>query len=80
LIAAFHERYPYYKHCDVVFRVIRFRVRSEKIERDENVWGPDLFGMQEIIVPDEEAVEYILRLWQVPLQSLVEPRHTDIPV
>lgn len=79
-IMAFRNRFPYYSDCDVVFRVIRFRVESQHIAEDKHLWGPDLAGLQEIYLPSEEAVDYILGLWKVPLDTLVEPRNTDIPV
>jgi hypothetical protein len=79
-IAAFHRSFPYYGDCDVIFRIIRFRADSQRLANDEDLWGQDLLGLQEIYVPSEDAVEFILNMWKVPAETLVAPRNTEIPV
>jgi hypothetical protein len=76
----FPDRIPYYSSCETVYRLLRFRVTSEQLEQGVNCSKEDLFGVQEVIVPTEEAVQFILQLWQVPIESLVAPRLTDIPI
>ena len=79
-ILAFQSRFPYYSECAFIFRVIRFRVESQRLVEDQDFSQEDLVGLQEIYLPSEEAVEYVLRLWKTPLESLVAPRNTEIPV
>jgi len=76
----FKNRFPYFRDLEVVFRVIRFRVRSHLIEQNIHVGPNDLIGLQEINLPNESAVEFILDMWNVPLDSLLSPRFVEIPV
>jgi hypothetical protein len=32
------------------------------------------------VLPDEAALEFVLRLWVPDLEALVEPRLTDVPI
>ena len=79
-IPGFKSQYPYLAGCDVAYRLARFRIRSEIITRDLHCCHEDLFGLQDIHVPTEEDVVNILRIWQVPPESLQEPRETEVPI
>jgi hypothetical protein len=70
----------YYANAKTIYRAIRFRVRSEIIEADLNVGPNDLAGLQQIYLPSEEAVEYVLSLWQISPDELLSPREVAIPV
>ena len=76
----FENRFPYFRDLDSVFRVIRFRVRSHFIEQDIHVGPNDLIGLQEIYLPSESDVEFVLGLWQLPAENLQSPRFVEIPV
>ncbi len=73
-------RFPYFSNAIYHYRLIRFRVSSSVIENGENAGPEDLADHQEIILPNLDAVVYILDLWQVPCQSLRSPRDVEIPV
>ena len=56
-IIGFQGRFPYYSNCEVIFRIIRFRVKSQDIEEDKDFCTQDLIDLQQVFLPTEEAVE-----------------------
>lgn len=79
-VPRFMEKFPYYANMDVVYRIMRFRVDSHLIKSDHDFYGEDLAGLQEVYLPTQEAVLYLLDLWKVPVESLLPPSQTDVPV
>lgn len=73
-------RFPYLDEAPMIYRCIRFRVKSLMIEQDADVGPHDLIGLQELNLPSEEGVEFVLRIWKVPPESLRPPKDVDIPV
>lgn len=73
-------RFPYFEDAAVIYRCIRFRVMSELIDEDADVGPHDLAGLQEIFLPSQESVEFVLGVWRVPASSLLPPREVEIPV
>ena len=78
--AVFEMQFPYYAGVEVAYRLVRFRANASLIEQDYNFSMPELAGLQEIYLPSEEAVEFVLALWKVAPESFVAPKLTDIPV
>ncbi|MDF1743701.1 MAG: hypothetical protein P1V19_08395, partial [Gimesia sp.] len=76
----FKNRFPYFQDLEKLYRVIRFRVQSQLIDLDANVGPDDLFDLQSIYLSNEDAVCFILGIWQVPPDQLQPPRYVDIPV
>jgi hypothetical protein len=76
----FENRFPNLRDRDLVFRVIRFRVRAMLIEQDINVGPDDLIELQQIYLPSQSDVEFVLEIWQVASDSLQSPRFVEIPV
>jgi hypothetical protein len=76
----FEARFPYLDETTILYRAIRFRVEARLISEDADVCMEDLVGLQEIFLPDENAVEFIMNVWKVPLDALLSPRVVDIPV
>jgi hypothetical protein len=74
------ESFYYFENCERIFRVIRFRVETSLIEQDLSIGNDALFGLQQICLPSEEAVEFVLNLWQVDPADLLSPRDVEIPV
>jgi hypothetical protein len=74
------ERFPYLQDSPVFFRCIRFRVESKYIEKDLDVAQDDMADIQEIMLPTEDAAEFVIRIWDVNPADLKHPRHVDIPV
>ena len=79
-IPGFQNQFPYLADFPVVYRVIRFRVDASLLEDDYDFCNEDLVGMQEIYMPSESGVEFVLDLWKVPLESLMPPSQSKIPV
>ena len=79
-VMTFEERFPYYVGAKTLCRCIRFRVKSLLIEQDADVGSHDLIGLQEIYLPSENDVEFVLRLWKVAVGDLLSPRQVEIPV
>jgi hypothetical protein len=79
-IPGFRNQFPYLDGLPIVFRVIRFRVDAALLAEDYDFCNEDLVGLQEIYLPSESAVEFILGLWQVSLESFRPPNQTEVPV
>jgi len=79
-IPGFHNQFPYLDGLPIVFRVIRFRVEATLLADDYDFCNEDLVGLQEVYLPSENAVEFVLDIWQVPLESLKPPNQTEVPV
>ena len=79
-IIGFATRFPYLSGNEIVFRVIRFRVESRFIDNDLSVGPNDLLNKQEIYLPDESAVEFILGVWKILPSDMKSPRMVEIPV
>lgn len=79
-VTNFEGRFPYLGDAMTLYRCIRFRVKSELIEQDAEVGPHDLVGMQEIFLPSEDDVAFVLRLWRVSEDELLSPRQVEIPV
>jgi hypothetical protein len=73
-------QFTYLDGAPTIFRAIRFRVMSALIEADLDVGPEDLIGLQTIVLPSEDAVEFVMGIWKVPLDKLLSPRNVDIPV
>jgi hypothetical protein len=76
----FDQRFPYLKGESVVYRLMRFRVDTNIIDKDDDCSMEDLIGLQSIYVPSENAAIMILDIWEVPASSLLPPNKTSIPV
>ena len=74
------ERYRYLGSRDVLYRARRFQVSRGVLDTDYDVSEEDLWDSQSIVLPDEAALEFVLRLWLPDLEALVEPRRTDVPI
>jgi len=79
-IIGFEGRFPYLVGNKIVYRLMRFRVESSLIDRDEHCSNEDLIGLQSIYVATEEDALNILKIWQVLPESLRQPRETEVPV
>jgi len=79
-VVNFAGRFPYFDEATTPYRCVRFRVDSALIEQDADVHTEELVGLQEIFLPSEEAVEFVLRFWKVSNGELESPRHVEIPV
>ena len=76
----FDGRFPYLSETQILYRAIRFRVKSILIEEDADVGPNDLIGLQEIFLPSEEHVEFVMRMWKIPIDTLLSPKQVEIPV
>lgn len=74
------SRFPYLAGAEIIYRAIRFRVNSDLIENDTDVGPNDLVGLQEVFLPTEDSVAYILSVWKVEIDELLPPKYVDIPV
>ena len=74
------ERLPYFARADFIYRICRFRVRSELIEFDVNVSPDDLWDAQEMYFTDEDLLEQVLLMWQVEPSRLGRPVDCAIPL
>lgn len=79
-IINFEGRFPYFDKATMLYRAIRFRVRSKLIAEETEVSPNELIGLQEIFLPSEEDVAFVLNLWQIPTADLLPPRQVEIPV
>ena len=79
-ILAAGNRFHYLPECERIFHAMRFRVDSAVIEQDLNVGYEELLDLQRIYLPSEEALEFILNVWQVDPADLLSPRDVEIPV
>jgi hypothetical protein len=59
---------------------MRFRVDAELIENDRDCASDDLIGLQCLHVATEDDVLNVLRIWDVPPDTLRQPRETEIPL
>lgn len=73
-------RYPYLDDAKTIYRCIRFRIASDLIERDVDVGPDDLIDLQEMRLPSEEGVEFVLGVWRVSPDDLLSPKDVAIPV
>ena len=80
LIPGAAERYRYLGQQDFLYRARRFQVSCEILDNDYDVSEEELSDSQSIVLPDEAALEFVLRLWLSDLEALVEPRLTDVPI
>ena len=76
----FDQRFPYLYGESVVYRLMRFRVDTNIIDKDSKCSTEDLIGLQSVYVPSENAAIMILDIWKVPASSLLPPNQTSIPV
>lgn len=74
------ERYRYLGPREFLYRARRFQISQEIIDNDYDVSEDELWDSQSIVLPDEAALEFVLRLWLPDLEALVEPRLTDVPI
>lgn len=74
------ERYRYFGRREFLYRARRFQVSREILDNDYDVSEEELWDSQSIVLPDEAALEFVLRLWLPDLEVLVEPRLTDVPI
>jgi hypothetical protein len=74
------QRYRYLGKRGFLYRARRFQVSCEILENDYDVSEEELGDSQSIVLPDEAALEFVLRLWLSDLEALVEPRLTDVPI
>lgn len=73
-------RFPNLDEAETIYRAIRFRVKSSLIDNDLDAGPNDLIGLQEMFLPSEEAVGFVLSVWKVNMEQLQSPRGVDIPV
>jgi hypothetical protein len=73
------ERYAYLGPREVLYRARRFRVPREVLESGYEVHEGHLWDEQSIVLPDEAALEFVLRLWLPDLDVLIEPWLTGVP-
>ena len=74
------SRYHYLGQPEFLYRAIRFQVSCEILERGYDVCEEEMWDLQSVVLPDEAALEFVLRLWLPDLEALVEPRLTDVPI
>jgi hypothetical protein len=74
------ERYRYLGQREFLYRAHRFQVSCEILDNDYDVSEEELRDSQSIVLPDEAALEVVVRLWLPDLEALVEPRLTDVPI
>lgn len=79
-ILGFEGRFPYLVGNEIVYRLMRFRVETSLIDRDQHCSNENLIGLQSIYVATEEDALNVLKIWQVLPESLRQPRETEIPV
>ena len=79
-IFGFEGRFPNLAGNEIVYRLMRFRVKSSLIDLDQDCSSEDLIGLQNIYVATEKDALSILRVWQVLPESLRQPRETQVPV
>lgn len=73
-------KFTYLDGAATIFRAIRFRVNSKLIDDDLNADPGDLIGLQEIFLPSEQDVEFVLSLWEIDMRQLLPPKDVEIPV
>ncbi len=73
-------RYAYLGPREYLYRAWRFQVSRETLAAGSHVHEEDLWDAQSVVLPDEAALEFVLRLWLGDLEALVEPRLTDVPI
>jgi hypothetical protein len=74
------ERYAYLGPREYLYHARRFQVLREILDGEYDVHEEELLDSQRIVLPDEAALEFVLRLWLADLEQLVEPRLTDVPI
>ena len=57
----------------------RFQVLRAIVDGAYDIHEEELLDSQRIVLPDEAALEFVLRLWLADLDQLLEPRLTDVP-
>ncbi len=74
------RRYPYLSKSDRIYRVCRFRVRSELIRNDVNVSPDDLWDYQSLYISGAKILVQVLSMWLENLELLGRPADCDIPI
>jgi hypothetical protein len=74
------ERYRYLGPREFLYCARRFQVSRGILDKGYDVSEEELWDSQSIVLPDEVALEVVLRLWLPYLKVLVEPRQTDVPI
>jgi hypothetical protein len=74
------ERYRYLGRQQILYRARRFQVSREILGNDYDVSEEELWDSQSIVLPNEAALEFVLGLGLPDLETLVEPRLTDVPI
>jgi hypothetical protein len=72
--------YAYLGSADVLYNARRFQVAREVIDNDWDVSEEELWLSQQIVVPDEEALEAVLRLWLEDVEQLQAPADPAYPI
>jgi hypothetical protein len=63
------QRYAYFGPRGYMYGVRRFQVSRELLDNDYDVSEEELWDSQRIILPDEAALEFVLRLWLTDLDA-----------
>ncbi len=74
------DRCAYLGRREYLYRARRFEVSREILDGGYDVHEENLWDSQNIVLPDEVALEFVLRLWAGELEMLVEPQLTDVPI
>ncbi len=74
------ERYAYLGPREFLYTARRFQVLREVLDGAFDVREEELLDSQRVVLPDDAALEFVLRLWLADLEQLVEPCLTDVPI
>ncbi len=73
------ERYAYLGPREFLYHARRFQVLREILDGEYDVHEEELLDSQRIVLRDEAALEFVLRLWMADLEQLVERASRTCP-
>ncbi|QDU82481.1 hypothetical protein Pla110_42390 [Polystyrenella longa] len=73
------KRFPYLKGQKFGYRVMRFRILQDDLNDNSTLCNIKLMDLQDVCVASDEAVAYLLHLWNTPLELFKSPDQSSIP-
>ena len=74
------RRFPYLADCELIYRLVRFRVPEEIIDNDVSCAEDELLDLQQIYLPHFESVQYLLDVWKIAPRDFRKPCEVEIPI
>ena len=71
------SRFPYLSATEQVYRLVRYRVKSEYISEDIKIWVRDVRDYQRILTDRQCLIPKFLAMWQAAPESFVAPKDSD---